>query len=90
MLNPQNTFLDVQEFNNNTNISILEYNALKSCIPGSWKKIFIHKNNVAQNQPLEPSLLIGTIRKTISITKSKELYNSLIMNKIKPPTSLET
>lgn len=52
MLNPQNTFLDVQEFNNNnTNISILEYNALKSCILGSWKKIFIHKNNVAQNQP---------------------------------------
>ena len=92
MLNQQNTFVDVREFNNNnnTNISILEYNALKSCIPGSWKKIFIQKNNVAQNQSLEPSLLIGTIKKKISIIKSKELYNCLIMNKIKPPTSLET
>ena len=48
------------------------------------------KNNVAQNQSLEPSLLIGTIKKTISIIKSKELYNSLIMNKKNPLTSLET
>ena len=35
MLNPQNMFLNIQEFNDstNTNITILEYNTLKSCIP---------------------------------------------------------
>ena len=41
MLNPQNIFLDIQGFNdsNNTNITILEYNTLKSCIPKAWKSL---------------------------------------------------
>ena len=38
MLDPHNMFLNIEDFNNNnqTNMNILEYNALKCCIPSSW------------------------------------------------------
>ena len=92
MLNPQNMFLNIQDFNSNnsTRISVLEYNALKSCIPSAWKKLFLQNNNPIQKTLLEPSVQIGMIKKPISIIKSKELYQNLIMEKNKPPTSIET
>ena len=40
MYNLQNTFLELQDFNNanKTKLGILEYNALKSSIPNTWGK----------------------------------------------------
>ena len=57
--------------------------------PSSWKQIFLWNTNTAQVLSLEPSIHIGNIKKTVTIIKSKELYNNLIMDKIKPPTSIE-
>ena len=53
------------------------------------KTLSIQNNNPIQTLLLEPSLQIGTIKKPISIIKGKELYKNLIMEKIKPPTSIE-
>ena len=92
MLNPQNTFLSIQEFNNNnnTNISIMKYNALKCSLPNLWKKMIIQNNNIAKTQSLQPNIRIGNVIKPISLIKTKEMYNNLIIEKIKPPTSIET
>ena len=91
MLNPQNTFLNIQEFNNNnTNVTIMEYNALKSSLPNPWNKLIIQNNNIVKTQSLEPNLHIGNGMKPVSLIKTKEMYRNLIIEKIKPPTSIET
>ena len=79
MLNPQNMFLNIQEFNDstNTNITILEYNTLKSCIP----KTFSAKHKHFAKLSVETYLQIGNLKKLISIVKTKELYQNLIMDK---------
>ena len=89
MLTPQNIFLNIQDFNNhnNTNITILEYNALKCCIPKAWRKVFLHNDNIHCTLPIEPCVQIGTIKKSVAIVKTKELYKNLIMEKMKPPNS---
>ena len=54
------------------------------------EKIFLRSTNIAQVRPSEPHIQIGSIKKTISLIKSKELYNNLILDKIKPPTSVDS
>ena len=91
MLTPQNEFLNIQEFNNKnqSNLTQLDYNALKSSIPKEWKTLFLQNRNDIYIQSTEPNIKIGNINKSISIIKSKELYNNLIINKIKAPTAIE-
>ena len=91
MLTPQNEFLNIQEFNNKnqTNLTQLDYNALKSSIPKEWKILFLQNRNDIYIQSTEPNIKIGNINKSISIIKSKELYNNLIIKKIKAPTAIE-
>ena len=62
-------------------LGILEYNALKSCIPKAWKKLFLQNTNTSQKLSVEPYLQIGNFKKLISIVKTKELYQNLIMDK---------
>ena len=91
MINPQNVFYTTPEFNNlnKTNLTQLDYNALKSSIPKKWKTIFIQNHNKVSIHPTEPSINIGNINKPISLIKSKDMYNNLILNKMKPPTSID-
>ena len=92
MLSAQNTFLSLHDFNlkNCTKITILQYNALKSCIPKAWKKVFLENNNKIEAQILEPILQIRNTKKSIVKITSKELYQNLILHKIKPPTAIES
>ena len=87
MINPQNVFNTIREFNNinKTNLTQLDYNALKSSIPKNWKTIFIQNHNNISIQPIKPTIKIGNINKPISLIKSKYMYNNLILYKIKPP-----
>ena len=93
MISPYNALLNHAEFNiqNKTNLSVLNYNALKSCIPRDWKHAIVtgKKNNV-NTETVNPIITINNIRKDITIVKSKELYTHLILQKSKPPSSLET
>ena len=92
LLSQQNTFLNINDFNHNNemNISVLDYNALKTCIPNTWKRVFLQNNNVIESQPLEPMLLIGNLKKPISLITSKDIYRKLIMENIKTPTAIDT
>ena len=92
LLSQQNTFLNIVDFNqyNNTNITTLEYNALKSCIPSLWKKTFIQNNNNIEILTTEPTINIGNLKKSISKTTSKELYQSIILHITKIPTAIES
>ena len=92
LLSPQNTFLSIKDFNeyNQTNITILEYNALKSCIPPLWKKTFLQNNNTIEIHSTEPTVTIRNLKRTITKTTSKELYQYMILHKTKVPTAIET
>ena len=93
MISQQNTLLNHTDFNNQnqTVLSILEYNALKSCIPKNWKKIILKNNmNNIVIETVKPAVTIFNIKKEIGTIKSKELYGHLILQKIKTPSSVET
>ena len=92
ILSPQNTFRSLQDFNqlNQTNINVLEYNALKSCIPKSWKRKFLENDIAAEVKPIEPAIQINNTKKVISLITSKELYKTLILQKMKTPTAIES
>ena len=61
ILSQQNTFINLEDFNklNQTNIDTLEYNALKSCIPKSWKRKFLENYNAAEVKPIEQTIQIN-------------------------------
>ena len=84
MLDPLNNFFCIKDFNfkNETTLTILDYNALKSSIPITWKKIILRNTNQTKKESHEPKRLINNIRKPITLIKSKELYNNLVMEKI--------
>ena len=92
MLDPLNNFFCIKDFNlkNETALTILDYNALKSSIPSTWKNIMLRNTNQIKKESHEPKLLINNIRKPITLIKSKELYNNLVIEKIKTPTAIET
>ena len=96
MINEHNTFLTQDEFNreNNTVVTTLQYNALKSALQKSWKrKITSNRINSKTKDQLKsatPTLKIKNSIKEISIIKSKALYEDIITVKSQPPTVLET
>ena len=53
------------------------------------KALFIQNHNNISIQPIEPAIQIGNITMPISLIKSKDMYNNLIINKIKPPRSFD-
>ena len=90
MLNPQNMFLNIQDFDNfnGTRILVVEYNALKSCIPSSWKKLFLQNNNPIQTLLLDPGL-IWNDQKNNFYHKKQGFIQKPDYGKIKAPTSIE-
>ena len=61
ILSTQNTFISLLDFNqlNQTNINVLEYNALKSCIPKSWKRKLLENHSAVEVKPIEPTIQIN-------------------------------
>ena len=92
MLSAQNAFHSLYDFNliNCTKLTILQYNALKSCIPKTWKKVILGNYNKSEAQILVPTLHIRNAKKSIAKITSKELYQNLIFKKIKTPTAIES
>ena len=88
-LSPQITSRSLQDLNqlNQININVLEYNALKSCIPKSWKRKFLENQSAADVKPIEPTIQINNTKKVISLITSKELYNTLILQNNENPNS---
>ena len=61
MLDPLNMFISIKDFNikNETDQTILDYNALKSSIQITWKKIILRNTNQAKYESHKPKLLIN-------------------------------
>ena len=78
----------------NINISCMEYNTMISAIPNNWKVLLKNQVRLSRKDETctdnEPSIKIRQSLKSVSKTLSKEMYKSLIIKIIEPPSALET
>ena len=96
LVNNQGKFLTIEEINQkmHCNLKPLQFLSLQSSIPKIWKEKLKNIPQPFQNKKIidgnEPYLKIGLELKSLKKTSNKQIVNKLLINIIKPPTSIET